>query len=95
MIDKYNDKLCTSNEVIQWNEWGDLKCLQKPAIVDRWRLIPRHCVQCIGSKAGEWNDCGWYNENECEMENRNPGQESQRKDMKQTKKEMICGIDEF
>jgi len=23
MNDKYNDKLFTSNEVIQWNEWGD------------------------------------------------------------------------
>jgi len=33
MNDKYNEKLCTSNEVIQWNEWGDLKCLQKPTIV--------------------------------------------------------------
>jgi len=44
MNDKYNDKLCTSNEVIQLNEWGDLKCLQKPAIVDWWRLIPKHCV---------------------------------------------------
>jgi len=27
-----------------WNEWRDLKCLQKPAIVNWWRLIPRHCV---------------------------------------------------
>jgi len=34
MIDKYNDKLCSSNEVIQWNEWGDLKYLQKPTIID-------------------------------------------------------------
>jgi len=44
MNNKYNDKLCTSNEVTQWNEWGDFKCLQKPTIIDWWRLIPRHCV---------------------------------------------------
>jgi len=35
----------------------------------------------VGHIAGEWNGWGWYNENECEMEVRNPGQESQRIDV--------------
>jgi len=81
MNDKYNDKLCSSNEVIQWNEWGDLECLQKPTIVIDGGLFPDTVYISIGRKAGEWNGCEWYNENECEMENRKPGHESQSKDI--------------
>jgi len=47
MNDEYNEKLCTSNEVIQRNEWGNLKRLQKPTIVDWQRLNHRHCATSL------------------------------------------------
>ena len=47
----------------------------------------------VGRKAGEWNGCGRYYENEDEMRVRKP--EEVRQCVKQTKEGMIYGIYEF
>ena len=81
MNEIYNEKY-TSEEVIQWNEWGDLKCLQKPTKSILMEAYSQTLWTWVGRNAGEWNGRGCYNENECEMEIQKPGQKSQRRDVK-------------
>ena len=81
MNDLYNDKIYMRRS----DTMKGVRRFKVPAKANQSTMMEAYSQTLwtwVGRNTGEWKGREWYNENECEMEVRKPGQKSQRWDVK-------------